>query len=249
MSSNVSKGKQKYGGKSKGKKKGKAKDAKLSPYTTSLIRAIARNATKTALARNVEVKGYNLNLVWHVSADENQHCHNLTSMAQGTGMGQRTGNRVTLKAARLTYWWEIPPTGWTGDEFNTIRLMVFQYKLSGTANVPTFDEITHSATADVFIRTIDLEQRKNIVLLYDKTTRLVAPTSANSSANYKIYNGSHYFRDDVKLDLRYCAKDIRYDDDGATNGDNHLWMVAVSDSTVTNHPAMYIHTEVLYTDM
>ena len=58
MSSNVSKGKQKYGGKSKGKKKGKAKDAKLSPYTTSLIRAIARNATKTALARNVEVKGY-----------------------------------------------------------------------------------------------------------------------------------------------------------------------------------------------
>lgn len=253
MPSNVSKGKQRYGyakyNRVYGKKKGPKKAKVLAPGTQQLIRAIARNATRSALNRQVEMKSYNRTFDWNLTSSQSSHVTDICNMVQGTQIGQRVGNKVTLKAARVIYQWELPATGWTGDYYNTVRVMMFQWKLSGTATVPTFSEITHSATANAFLKSVDVEQRKNVVLLYDKTVRLVAPTAANSTANYRIYNGAHYFRDDIKLDLRYCAKDVRFDSDAESTGDNHIFIVAVSDSTVSPHPQVFFHSEVMYTDM
>jgi len=147
----------------------------------------------------------------------------LSNLVRGdAGLDNFNGNSIKVKGLTLNYGCH------SNQTYNYCRVMLIQWYDSGT---PSLTGILNSTTTGVApFANIYVTNRKNIKVLYDKTFA-IAPTAGGDST----VTGEGTFMDKVYIDGSRMTK-VTYQTGANTIQDGGLYLIAVSDDSLTTYP-------------
>lgn len=183
---------------------------------------------------------------------------------QGTGRQQRIGNRITLSSIHIKYsvYYPAENTTWNNiDASLAARVIIFQWfdEASG-AHTPVMNEI------------LDFSAQMGTGNFVDRQIQVLCPYNKNYSTQFKIlYDKIHTIRlnpvydylagtdtwkstmlsgDDVnQITIYKFTGEVSYITPNAANdGDNHVFMAVLSDSSAAPHPRIEASIRVSYYD-
>lgn len=108
----------------------------------------------------------------------------LTVIAQAVGQSARIGDQVRLKSMQVRYSITVGAPGLlaAADQFNTVRLIVFKWKIDDSVTVPTASDILNTTTTtNLAIAPHSWDTKEKYDILYD---------SAHVVFNSPIWNGA-----------------------------------------------------------
>lgn len=200
---------------------------KTKKQQNSTIKAIARAEAKKVVLKEADKKHH---YVYDVGVNVNDTTSApiwpLAYVPEGTGPEQRTGEWINPLYLRVRGEWAV------GDVYNSCRLIIFQYKDDG--NAPTAGTILKYAGYSYAPYSPFLDAYKNSYnVLYDKT--VIVDSDGPKSKQFDIKLKAKKFR---KIQLN---ADPIYRSGG-------IFMLAISDSGVADHPSITFTSMLLYTD-
>lgn len=151
--------------------------------------------------------------------------------SQGTGDGQRIGDKTTYRSLKLRYKITVQAVSPV-----QVRIIVFQWYPNTVLSVPTPSTILWDLTApDRSVTSPYYHDYQNqFQILYD---RVHTVSNAGPTGIYHVKNFS----------LKYVKKTCNFAA-GGLNGSNKLYVMAVSSSNAVNHPYVFMYTRVYYDD-
>lgn len=153
----------------------------------------------------------------------------LLQIPQGTGEGQRVGDHVMLQKVMLR--WQIT----LADNTNTVRFILFQWK-----------QYTGPSGTDIL----------NLTSPDYNTIPFIAPYNVTTDSSYKILMDRTYVVDTddpviraQKLIYKGITQKINFQSAAGTSATyNQLYLLVVSDSGATSHPAVNLTADMFYKD-
>lgn len=175
----------------------------------------------------------------------------LSSIAQGVGSVERTGDTVNLTRVSLIYQVNCSSGGAfaSADSYNALRLILFRWKDDSGNYVPTVTDILSlpAAHGDLVMAVYNLNQGENFHIIYDKiVTVFNSPVYTGTGVNVEA--GANHSWCSGMLDLSQLGPRVIEFEGAGTTGSGKLFMLAVSDSTFTPHPNLTLTTQLKYTD-
>lgn len=155
----------------------------------------------------------------------------LTDLPRGNDEGDFAGNSVIPQ--RLSFRAIIQ--GSSGDDTNLCRLIIFRWIPNTT---PTLGDILDDQVggAPRVLCEYTTEARDNFNILYDNTWSTSAQVSSSIVQRY------------VSKSLKLANKHITFDVAAADPQNNHIYSLAISDSTAVTHPTLYMVSRFVYMD-
>lgn len=163
----------------------------------------------------------------------------LTYIAQGTGVGQRVGDKISIKRIQLKV------TVTAGDGLNTYRILMVRFGHCPTANLgiqnvlENYNNITPFQIMSFFKRNAPSKYE----ILWDSGVQSVVGNASSSSLPYtsrtiKNYNVVRKYKK---------GKLVQYSGNGpSTETNGFIYVVAVSDSAVIPHVGFQTMARVIY---
>lgn len=143
--------------------------------------------------------------------------------------GERQGDVIDPQLLKFKYSWQV------GDSNNLCRLIIFQWKPDDNVYAPSvLNEVVDVSTqgTSAFPLATTVFDQKNFHILYDSLHSTVDTASNMATARSIMIYGKKM------LKIRYT--------NGATNGHNKLYYVAITDSAVVPHPQLRINLDMRY---
>lgn len=198
-------------------------------YSARRGRRTTRFLTKATFKRwqkkNIELKYYDYEL--DSTVDYSGSVFATSLVPQGDGDTTRDGDKICCKALK------IHGIIAAADTWNYVRLIVFVWKPSAVANPSTGQILVDTGAADAPQSFYVHDYRKNFTVLWDKTFR-VAVSQPNLTIGFKKY-------------IRLKDLNINFITAG-TSGQNHIYVMAISDSSAVSHPTVLYKSRLMFTD-
>lgn len=154
---------------------------------------------------------------------------------QGNSDVTRNGDQLTPVSIQYSYQWI------GGDSNNISRLIIFRWHPFYVVNPPTpglILELVSNANAPNSPYVHD--QRGNFEVLYDKLTS----TNGTDAVTLATSNSQVSYRGSIKM----AKKKVQYAAGSTTNAMDNIYILAITDSSATNHPQLTIYTRMNFTD-
>jgi len=133
--------------------------------------------------------------------------------------------------------------GATGDIYNNIRLILFQWHPNTTPAALDVFIAGPSGGPDVYSQ-YNHDKRQMFTILWDKNFTTVGNASAATSPNTNfVTTGIKKFR----IPLTKAQKKVQYSG-GTTSGTNRIYLAFVSDSALATHPTLAYTTKIVFRD-
>lgn len=173
----------------------------------------------------------------------------LSDLVQGVTDAQRVGDSAALAHLDLMYSIEVGSAGLiaAADQFNTVRVILFQWKESDGLTAPTaaiiLDAATSGTTTD---RIINNDDPQLFRVIYDQQ-HVVFNTPIWNGAAVIWYHGvgAHFA---LKAPIRIPLKGKITFDSGTSYGYNKIWALVCSDSAFAPNPTIDIGWQLCFTD-
>lgn len=200
-----------------------------------------------ALERQTETKVVSVLNQVEIGVNTSGQIWPLFRVGEGDGEDARAGNDVLLKKGRITYFWEslgavsaVPPM--VQDEFNYVRVLVVQRKISTSAiATPAAPAWTDFLASYSFMSppTRDPAKLRVYKIVYDKHHLIGRPPS-----------GYPPMVTTKALGVPYNTKQTYVGVSGAENHSDkgHYWICAISDSSATYHPRFSFRSDWKFCD-
>lgn len=192
-------------------------------------RRVTRRFVYRAINKNLEKKfrdfQYEANIAWTGNA-----WGGLVDIPSGTTDTARIGDKVRLKGLRLRYQWDL------SDTVNKCRVIVFQWCQSTNYTVPAVTDIlqnTGTSTSGVF-SPYNHDAGPNYRILYDRLHSLDAD------------NPSPFVN--TNISLRRCKYRKISFVGGSTDAIGKIFVLTITDSAATPHPAFKAYARLTFTD-
>jgi len=219
-----------------------ARNNTLSPYDLIQIRR-----------PKVEVKLFPIGALSqsYFNAAAGQYLIDLTTVTQGVSGAQRVGDH--LHATRLHLRGVINNgVGTTANSRNVTRIIIFQYFGDGSvANKPIISDFLQTSAANVgttygSFSTFDIDYARQHRVLWDSGLILTFGTAQIAVTGVPQIGVFHTIDKEIPLDQ--AERDIHYYN-GATSGDNHIYMLVTADQvTQTTNPTWTYSSEFRFVD-
>lgn len=163
-----------------------------------------------------------------------------TDPSQGDRDSDRIGDKIRIDSFHLRMIM-YPPNLSLNKESNFVRVIVFQWYQDTTVTVPVTTDILSIPNPSVGY--VIAHYRHDGIgtkfsILFDKVYTM---TNNEDGGQYsQIYINK-------RISLKYAKRHVQFVS-GGLNGMNHLFMLCISDSGVSNHPYGDICTRIHYTD-
>lgn len=177
----------------------------------------------------------------------------ISDVPQGQSQGTRVGDQLDVQNILINYDVEVGATGLIAgaDQYNSVRIIVFKWKVDDGAQVPSMSNILQSTSSGVAVnRLYNWDDRELYSIVYDKThTVFNTPIWNGSAVTWQSGYNAHYNNSKPKLfyGTRIAGKKIYYDLNGVV-GEGKYYVLAVSDSAFTPNPTMSFSARLTYTD-
>lgn len=155
----------------------------------------------------------------------------LTTPIQGNTDQNRVGDKVRIRGLHVKGQFAI------GDTSQSIRLTIMQYKQATNLHAAAVNELYQSAyvnTTAAPYAPFTHDYKHIYTPIWDKTWYL--DTVAQPIINFE-----------VKIPMKYVKREIAFQA-GSTDAINHLYLVAISDSTAVAHPTINFISRFFYDD-
>lgn len=193
--------------------------------------AVANTALQTALAikRLLNVEYKSIRTTFTVDPNTTGSILNLSAIAQGSDLAERTGNKVRAKMLQLSGSW-----AQHASATRTHGRMVIARDNNGSTTAPVFTDLFPSNTAFVggVPKSNSPQQNSRFSILWDKYITLNDSNTLHQAFSYSLPLDHH----------------IYFTGTGATDeGKGHLWLFIASNET-TNDPIVLAASVVQYLD-
>lgn len=207
------------------KKKRKPRSKKLDRKTAQAV----KNIVQAQLAPVIEKKHKDTSISVSNASTFNQYL-NLTAITQGDSDTTRDGDRVTIDSIQLRFKLQCI------DSTNVQRLVLVQWHedtVLANAALSTILQYSSSIPNDIY-SPYQIDKNSKFKVLWDRTfTQVLTQESDQISVNVFINKG--------------FKKEIQFTN-AASSGVGHIFLLYVSDSTVTAHPTIQGWARVRYYD-
>lgn len=202
------------------KKKRMGKALATKKYVTRLLR------------RTIETKYHDASYDNAVTASGTIVAVPLTAIPLGTTDYERIGDKTTIRSIKIRLQFTIA----TGDAYNMLRLIIFQWYPNSSQVTPVVSNILASimGSSDSYLSFYVHDLQNQYHVLYDKT--MYVDNVRNQQ--YTLIK---------KLKLKYAKKTLNFLA-GTTEASNHVYVLLLSDSTAATHPEVSYFTRVWYDD-
>lgn len=194
-------------------------------FRTSKVTKPVKRYVKSQLAKNIEYK-YNTYYFGPSSIPNNGVVYNMISIAQGMGDTQRIGDTIKLKTITFKY------SVTNADTYNITRLIIFQWKMNNSYP-PTFTNVLNGTSPTVYSQ-YNVDNRQNFQVLYDRSH------TTDADDPIKIVRG--------RINCKYAKKELTFYAGSASNGNQLIYALAISDSSASSHPLIEGEFNFWYTD-
>lgn len=167
--------------------------------------------------------------------------HHVSAISQGTTDNQRDGDRLMLRKIYFRY------NVIGGDTYNYLRIMVFQWKAENIA-APIASDILLIGSSGVpdFTSQYNHDKRSLYKVMYDKVLITIGDGSQTALSTYPYASNYSQYH---KKTLIVPNKQLQYVGASATQGQNQIYVMTLSDSGLpAPHPAMSYTMKILFTD-
>jgi len=154
----------------------------------------------------------------------------ITDIPQGDTDQERDGDQLNIRSIEVNWAWAQPTA--LNDLSNLCRFIVFQWFPNTTPTIASI--LASTATTTGVLSPYHHDNRFQFKILLDVKTTL----GLNSGNSAMIYR--KYIKGDLKRKIQYIT--------GGIAGQNKLYVVALSDSTVAAHPNLSFAIKVNYQD-
>lgn len=173
----------------------------------------------------------------------------ISNIAQGVTNITRVGEYVRLKRLLLNWRVNAPSGGLftAADNYNNVRIVVFRWKLSDAAVSPAIGNILEPTATDPTVALYNFDQAERFQVLYDKRVTVF---------NTAVYNGSgidtrpgpdHSKVNEKPIYVGLNNMPIEFEGNTAT-GTGQIYLLMVSDSAFSPHPAVAVEAAIEYID-
>ena len=169
----------------------------------------------------------------------------LSSVPQGIGRVQRIGD--VLRKKRLNFAYTItagaPGILATADQYNVVRVLIFVWKQDNGLATPTTANILNTSTTT---SPYNWDVRHDYQVLYDKS-HVVHNTPFWNGAAVQWDHGvgaTYTLPSQYTLPLKGM---VEFDAD-STSGDNHVYLMLISDSAFTPNPSYTFNSQLMFED-
>lgn len=155
----------------------------------------------------------------------------LTTPAQGTTDQNRVGDKVRVRGLHVKGQFAI------GDVNQSIRLIIMQYKQATNLHAAAVTELLQSAyvgTTAAPYAPFAHDYKHIYTPLYDRTWYM--DSVAQPVVNFEL-----------RVPMKYVKREIAYQA-ASTDAINHIYLVAISDSTAVVHPTINFISRFFYDD-
>jgi len=160
----------------------------------------------------------------------------LSVIPQGAGQSQRMANTVKFKRLVLNFSLYLANT----DIVTTSRLIVFRWIPNNSTTAPGVGSILQNPSVAQVFSHLDFEGQQNYVILWDQTFHQSGGASTPcSTSNMGMFNLR------IPLGSNPC---INYNN-ATTTGTDTLYMLSISDSSLTPFPELSFNLRVYYDDI
>lgn len=187
---------------------------------------------KSIVSRRMEKKYYDSN--WNTGVDWAGTIVDLCQISNGQSDITRNGDEITF--VRLDF-----VCSWTSslDSFNTVRLVIFQWKPLQTplvSNIADTNSPNPITTINAPYFQYNWDNRLQYKILYSRILHL----DAVHGPVVKHFSGSIYGK--------RVNKRIRYNSTALVPGYNHIYALLMSDDSASSYPVPFLRTRLVYTD-
>jgi len=152
------------------------------------------------------------------------------------GINEFSGNDIKPQALLIKYFMN------TNQTFNTVRFLVFQWFDSVTPAVSGVLQTVSTSYAT--ISPILVTNKRYIKVLYDKT-HMMAPTAADGAGNvvgWGVIEPQTIYIPGKRL------RPVRYNSSTNVVQDGQIYILAISDDSLTSYPQLFWHSRVTFSD-
>lgn len=211
---------------------------KRNPYGSRLNKR-QKNTVKRLIANRQELKYKDYFVDTNVSASG--FFQGIMDVDKGDDSNQRDGDSLQL-CGRLEMRLRVinsDPT--VGDDFNNIRVIVFQWHPASTPAITDILADGPFAGGYDYLSNYNHLTRAQYTILFDKTWSSTNNTA--ESLQYEFQQNRHYF-----ISLKKARKIIKYTPAGTLFGTNRLYILALSDSSTVDHPNLTLTIRGVFRD-
>jgi hypothetical protein len=151
----------------------------------------------------------------------------LTNIGQGSDIADRVGDAVRIR--KLTFNYEVSTQN--ADIYNSVRCIIFQWKINTNLASPTINDIMENASAFTTLSPYDWHMSDQFVIIYDKLSWLSGTASNPCSSGFQGRMGI------IPLNVPYFRDRIEFNT-GATTGSQKLYCLFYSDSAASPFPVV-----------
>lgn len=217
----------------------------LSPAQKKAVRNIIASNIETKYAtEGLSTTISNAGVFWQV-----------TTFAQGLQGYARLGDRVDVHRIELNYKLVAPVGGLitAADTYNTIRVILFRWKMDDAADPPAVAKILsvplNAAHTDITQYNYNRDMQEKWSIISDETHIIYnQPVWDGTNVVYKPGEGHVYCSGTREFVGKQCrGKSINFNA-GTNTGEGMVYMLFVSDSAFSPHPAVVASLQVDFTD-
>jgi len=212
-----------------------------------------KKAIRSMIASNIETKftteGYSSTVLaagnfWQV-----------TTLGQGLQGYARVGDRIDIHRIELNYKITAPVGGLitAADVFDTVRVILFRWHMDDAADAPALAKILsvplNGAHTDTTLYNYNRDMQTKFSIIYDKTHVVYnQPVWDGTNVSYKPGVGHVFTSGTLEFVGPQCkGKSIQFNA-GTNTGEGMVYMLFVSDSAFSPHPAIVASLQIDFTD-
>lgn len=193
----------------------------------SLSKRDVKNMIKSSMLKVMEPKSFDQGLTANPGNGGTSILQKCTTITQGDTDTSRDGDQLYVEWTEARYNVIVNTT----DVSNLVRVIVFCWHLDDGGQAPTASLILQSSTTPLSSYNRDSVKERLFTVLNDGL--------------HAVYSGgigqiSHHYRNQKKFKITYTA--------GGTTGKNNVYVLAVSDSSVSPFPVLNLYHRTQFLD-
>lgn len=212
-----------------------------------------KNQVKTIISRQLETK-YFYGYLQSKSITNSMSFDRLTAIPQGDQENERVGEEVVLRSLKLRYTVHSADSSLVlgPDDYNLVRVIVFQWRNRDTVDVPSQSTLLRTAGPmtgfiDYVVSPHNKDSTEMYKILYDKRHLLTNDAVYDGTSVSLVRGAGSVKHATVNIPLKKIRRHLKFStDSNAAVG--HLYIALISDSSITPHPTGDFTWEIAYKD-
>lgn len=159
----------------------------------------------------------------------------LTNPAQGNTDQTRVGDKLTMRGMRIS-WTAVP-----GDDYNVMRMIVFQWYPNTALTVPATNLIIENPTYPTISAIRHDYNGNTFKVLKDFKFTMVLPAASPVGTTSSVRTGT------FKVPFKWVKKSVEYTS-GTTNAAHNIYVFVVTDSAAPPNPSITLYSRLWFDD-